>query len=732
MSERSEHTPHRTEPLNRPDTELEVTVEELDQLLALQQEMFRLVAENCHYMAIIDRTCEMAQALLPNSIASVMLLDNASGELNVLSAPSVPKEGVEALCGLRPGPGGGSCGNAVYRNEPMFVTDTFSDSRWQDLRQLAYDFNLCACWSMPIRNADQKPIGSFALSSFEHRQPSSFHKRLLEVGASLISMLLVREEQARALKVNTERLELFATALNSSSEGVIVTDRANRIIEVNPAFEAITGYSASEVLGQTPKLLASGLHDAAFYHQLWGELLSHDRWSGEVTNRRKDGSLLTQWLTVNTVRDRHGIVSNYVAVFTDLSELKSEREGRIRALEYDALTGLPNTAKLKLQLEEGGNEQSLLLMNLNNFSYINTAYGVDIGDQLLTAVARALVALDIQGELFRIDADQFALHFPALIDLDLQILRIQQHFLCNEVDVDQLCFTLTFNFGGVSGGRDLMRRALSALKTARSKGKNRSHLYDSQRDELKPKRRLDFTHWNGWLHEAFRKGGIVPWYQGIRNNHTGRIDSFEVLARLERDGAIHSPAEFIPVAQLSGLLPMLTREIIAGSFACMASSDVSFTLNITSEDLDLGYLADHLDEIARYYGIDRSRVILEIHEGVSSGATREHLPQLQDLKRRGYRLAIDDFGTEYSNFERILELDVDYIKIDARYIRNIDTDKRSYEITRSIVYFARNAGIKTVAEFVHSQGVQAVVESLGIDYSQGYLFSEPSAEPQTG
>ncbi|MBV1788730.1 EAL domain-containing protein [Marinobacterium sp. D7] len=730
MSERSEQQSPGVDPVNRPQAELEISVEELDQLLALQQEMFRLVAENRHFITIIDRACEMAQALLPNSLASVMLLDRSSGELNVISAPSVPKEGVDALCGLRPGPGGGSCGNAVYRNEPVFVTDTYTDERWQDLRQLAYDFNLCACWSMPIRDAEQRPIGSFALSSFEHRQPSSFHIRLLEVGASLISLVLAREEQAQALQRNAKRLELFATALSNSSEGVIITDPGNRILEVNAAFEAITGYRADQVIGQAPSILASGLHDRAFYDQMWRELGINGRWSGEVINRRADGSLLDQWLTVNTVRDDQGQIANYVAVFTDLSELKSEREGRIRALEHDPLSGLPNTAKLKLQLDAVAPDQALLLLNLNNFSYINTAYGVEVGDQLLQAVAQELCGLALPGELFRIDADQFAVHFTQEVDLELQILRIQQHFLSSTVNVDQLRFNLTFNFGGVSGSTDLMRRALIALKTARSLGKNRFHLYNSESDEPQPQRRLDFAHWNGWLHDALRNKGVVPWYQGVRDNFSGRIDSFEVLARLERDGVIHSPAEFIPVAQLSGVLPVLTREMIAASFARMASTDFNFSLNITSEDLDLGYLADHLDEIARVYGIKRSRVVLEIHEGVSSGATRAHLPQLRELKQRGYRLAIDDFGTEYSNFERILELDVDYIKIDARYIRHIDTDPRSYEITRAIVFFARNAGIKTVAEFVHSEAVQAVVESLGIDYSQGYLFSEPAAHPE--
>jgi EAL domain-containing protein (putative c-di-GMP-specific phosphodiesterase class I) len=165
--------------------------------------------------------------------------------------------------------------------------------------------------------------------------------------------------------------------------------------------------------------------------------------------------------------------------------------------------------------------------------------------------------------------------------------------------------------------------------------------------------------------------------------------------------------------------------MIDKSFAVMASNNFSFSLNITEDDLDLDYLSDYLQKKSKEYNISPKRVILEILEGMSSTGKRDHIRQLNALKRAGYMLAIDDFGAEYSNFERVLDLDIDFLKIDARYIKDIDINNKSYEITRAIVYFAKNAEIPCIAEFVHNENVQKIIEELGIEYSQGYLFSEP-------
>jgi EAL domain-containing protein (putative c-di-GMP-specific phosphodiesterase class I) len=161
----------------------------------------------------------------------------------------------------------------------------------------------------------------------------------------------------------------------------------------------------------------------------------------------------------------------------------------------------------------------------------------------------------------------------------------------------------------------------------------------------------------------------------------------------------------------------------------MASNDYTFSINITEDDLSRNYLKHFLSKKIRQYKIDPKRVILEILEGVSASAKDSQVDQLNSLKSKGFSIAIDDFGTEYSNFERILDMDIDFLKIDARYIKDIDVNQKSYEITKAIAFFAKNANIPCIAEFVHSEAVQKIIDELDIDYSQGYYLSEPTTTP---
>lgn len=587
-----------------PKQEVSLSLSELDHILALQQTICGLVAVDAPYLDVIAETCRMAEQLLPGAVASFMCLDSNTDLMNVVSAPSIPAAGIDRLAGLRPGPEGGSCGNAVYGNTPVFVHNTFTDPRWRGLRQLAKDFNLCSCWSFPVRNEQGEAIGSFALSSFEHRSPSDFHKRLLEVGAALIAIALFRHAQ----------------------------------------------------------------------HQ----------------------------------------------------QLQEQREQLIYSLEHDSLTGLPNSQSLLQAIRNAPDTAVLVLINLNNLGYINTAYGLGVGDKLLRTLAHELHIQARGARVHRGSADEFALLYDQLDDPVREVQRLRQHFFAEPVELDGLNFYLTFNAGLACGGQDLLRRAMVALKRARRRGKSATHVFDPEEDAPAREQKADYIGWNARLHEALRSGGIRAWYQGIRDNRSGVIRKWEALVRLEHEGEVFSPIHFLQVAALSGLMPAITRIMVEQGVAMLATIDGELAINITETDLELGYLPDYLDQLTQQHGVAPQRLILEILEGTSSGGKQTHVPQLQMLKQRGYQLAIDDFGTEYSNFERILELEVDIIKIDAKYIRNIHSDPTSYEIVRAIVYFARNAGIRTVAEFVHCDEVQAVVMALGIDESQGYLFSEPA------
>lgn len=706
-----------------PDS-VKFTPEELSKIISLESDVLELVSSHEKTSKVLEKLCSLAESMLENSVASIMLKDKVSGKMSVISAPSVPQEGHDALSNLKPGPGGGSCGNAVFKNEAQYVSDTFKDPRWSDIRNIAIDFNLCSCWSMPIQDKDKNAIGSFALSSFEHREPSEFHKKLLETASKITSIVLKNQ-------ANEERLRLFSTAMKHANEGVIVTSKENKIVEVNNRFFEIYGYTEDELLGKNPSFLSYGTNPKKLYQDMWESLNTNSHWNGEVTNRHKDGSIVNQWISISKLYDENGELKNYFGVFSDITELK-QTQAQIEYLAFhDSLTKLYNKTYLEKRLSQSDKKKTLLILNVDNFSYINTTYGFEFGDKLLVKISNILLDNFGTSCIFRINSDEFAIMYDSSIDIEEKISDIQTYFHTNRIEVDDINLKLSFTYGAATSGNDLLRDATLAIKRAKSNGKNTYHIFDETKDQITYEDREKFVTSNNLLHYALDEDRIVPYFQGIINNHTAKIEKFEALVRIKKhDGTIASAYEFIEAAKLSGLLPEITKVMIDKTFKCMSDNEFTFSINITEDDLTKDYLFRYLDEKSKQYSIEPSRVTLEILEGVSSNSKSNSVAQLIDLRKSGYIIAIDDFGAEYSNFERVLDLDVGLLKIDAKYIKDIDVNKKSYEIVKAISFFAKNANIPTVAEFVHSKDVQKIVKELGIDFSQGYYFSEPAPTPQ--
>jgi PAS domain S-box-containing protein/diguanylate cyclase (GGDEF)-like protein len=718
LKQKTEPTLQKTNSTN----EKKITINEYNEILDLQNNVLSMVASQENNTQILKQLCFLAEKLLPNSVASIMIVNKSSSLLNILSAPSIPKEGVDALKNIKPGPNNGSCANAIYFNQPQFVMDTFTDPRWRNIRNIATDFNLKACWSVPIRDENNKPIGTFALSSFEHRAPNYFHKKLLETASSIINIVLKNKQ-------NEQRIKLFSSSMQNATEGVVITDSKNKIIEVNDAFKKIYGYSEKEIIGKNPKIFASKRYNKAFYENMWNDLNLKSNWSNEITNRKADGNEITQWLSISALHDEEGSVHNYLAIFTDLTELRQTQK-QLKEIAYiDSLTELQN--KTQLEIETRNNEvKTIILMNINNFSYINNAYGFNLGDKLLIKTAKMLCKKFGEKHVFRINSDEFALLFDGEINIKEVVNEIDNYFYNEKISLEHISINVSFSYGAAFGKENLLRKSSSSLKQAKKNGKNHLHIFNQYTDEVIQSSRESFVESNNLLYLALNEDKIIPYYQGIRDNTTNKIYKYEVLARIIHNFEVIPPDRFIDAARLAGLLPEITKVIIDKSFKEMASNEHMFSINITEDDLSKKYLLEYLHKKTKEYGIKPKRVILEILEGVSSDGKRNHLRQLSALKRAGFAIAIDDFGSEYSNFERVLDLEIDFLKIDAKYIKDIDINKKSYEVTRAIVFFAQNTGIPCIAEFVHNEYVQEIIEELGIKFSQGYHFSKPQNKPR--
>ena len=697
--------------------EVPLSKEQYSYILNIQKVILESVAERGATTDILDKLCSMAESLLPNSVASIMLKDPKTGLINMIHAPSVPQEGMNRFKDLKPGPGSGSCGNAIYRNEAQFVKDTFTDSKWEDLREIAYDFNLCSCWSMPVRDENKEPIGTFALSSFEHRSPSQFHKLLLETASNIVSIVLKNA-------YNEKRVKIFTQSMENDNEGVIITDGDNHIIEINRSFREIYGYTEKDVLGKNPRLLSSGLYSKKFYEDMWHDIEQEGHWAGEIVNSLSSGEHITQWMSISSIQNEDGS-KNYLAIFTDLTELKEAQKKANYLAYHDQLTGLENKSKLVKNLLYNEKELTLIHLDINNFNYINTAYGFVFADELLIEIAQTLIALCDMPDVFRVNSDEFTLVCEKGLDPEFVIKKVQKYFYDNSFNIRGVVLNISFNYGAYTGVENLLENASLALKISKDLGKNRYHIFDDRQDLLKKEDKNRFIQANRLILDALNEDKIVPYFQGIRDNRTGRINKYEALVRIEQNGKVFTPFEFLEAAQLSGLMPEITKVMIEKSFRIMQKREDSFSINITEDDLGRNYLPEYIAAKLQEYSIAPKRLIIEILEGISSHGKQSHIKQLNALKALGLCVAIDDFGAEYSNFERIMDLDIDFIKIDAKYIKNIDTDSKSYEIAKSIANFAKNSNILCVAEFVHSKSVQEVVEELKIEYSQGYYFDEP-------
>lgn len=408
-----------------------------------------------------------------------------------------------------------------------------------------------------------------------------------------------------------------------------------------------------------------------------------------------------------------------------------ENEIRHKTLELqtlavtDELTGLLNRNKFNQLLREEG-EKTLLLINVDNFDNINISYGYENGDIILQNIARFLQHNSPDPSLiFRLGHDEFAIVYPEnnLTDAQKYAEELKIKITASPIEHEGIYIRFTATIAIAGGESDILKNTHIALKEARFLGKNRIHVYNEA--SLFEGYQKEIQRHIPILFDALNKNRIVPYFQPIRNNATQKIEKYEALARIFSDDDIVMPYYFIKAAELSGMLPDITRIMIEKSFQFFEGKTLEFSINIGEQDLNDCYLLDFLEQRAHKYNIVPERVVIEVLEGISADVTEQNLNQLKELKKSGFQLAIDDFGTQYSNFERIQRLNVDYIKIDGSFIKNIDTDPNSYKIAQTIAYFAKNIGAKVIAEFVHSSSVYQKVLELGIDYTQGYYIGEP-------
>ena len=540
------------------------------------------------------------------------------------------------------------------------------------------------------------------------------------------------------------RLHQAATVFESTAEGVMITDLDQRITAVNRAFSAITGYSEAEALGQSPRLLASGRHDSAFYAAMWHQLSADGHWQGEIWNRRKDGEQFPEWLTISVVRDQNGQATHFVGVFADISSLKHAQARLDYQAHHDPLTGLPNRLLFENRLQAALAEQqhgAVLFLDLDRFKHINDSLGHPVGDQLLKGIAlRLREQLRDIDTVARLGGDEFIVLLPGLHQ-PYDAERVASKLLA--------CFNMPFQADGhefhitasigislfPDDGNDvatLVKNADAAMYSSKAKGRNRAEMY-THHLTLQANERMTLEQ---ELRRALERNEMRLHYQPKLCLSSGQLVGAEALVRWYHpvSGEI-PPDRFIPVAEDNGMIIQLGDWVLQE--ACRQMSEWQarhapfgpLSVNISGAQLRQPRLASHIADVLAGFGLSAGKLQLEITESFIMTQAEEALQILQELKTLGLQLAIDDFGTGYSSLSYLKRLPLDTLKIDKSFIRGLPHDQDDAAITRAIIALGRSLQMTVIAEGVETKAQEIFLTSEGCAQIQGFAVSRPlSAE----
>jgi diguanylate cyclase (GGDEF)-like protein/PAS domain S-box-containing protein len=566
------------------------------------------------------------------------------------------------------------------------------------------------------------------------------HERYLQIetaNAELAQEIVARREAEKELR-------LTASVFGSTSEGIIITDPRNRIIEVNDAFVRVTGYSREEIIGQTPNMLQSGFHNPAFYGEMWRRIQLDGHWKGEVRNRRKNGEIYTEILDIGVVCDETGAVTHYVGVFTDISELKETQARLEKMAHYDHLTGLPNRALFASRLEEAmasvtrhGNLLAVALLDLDRFKPVNDAHGHEMGDRLLIEIAQRLDACMRTGDIVaRLGGDEFVLLIQDIgeaAELWPFLHRVQAIFE-TPVRIDGHVFDITSSLGATLFPNDpgdadaLLRHADQAMYLAKQAGRNRYHLFDPVQDRQ--------IHQRYELLEKMRHGlaenQFEVYYQPKLCMRGMRVYGAEALVRWnDPERGLVAPGEFLPHAENHDVIVALDQWVLEQALRQQirwreAGIELVVSVNIAARDLQREDFVDRLRaSLSKFPTLPTGCLELEILE---SAALRNmlHIRRVIDTCREmGVSFSLDDFGAGYASLAYLKEIPVDTLKIDQGFVRDILEDRGDLALVHGVVGLAQAFNLKVVAEGVETPEHGVLLMRLGCENVQGYGIARP-------
>jgi diguanylate cyclase (GGDEF)-like protein/PAS domain S-box-containing protein len=710
--------------------------------LALHNEILKLISHENKLPVIFAQLAHWVETLHPGMLCSILVLDEDGKHLRHGAAPSLPDFYNHAIDGLAIGDGVGSCGTAAFCGERIIVEDVQQHPYWIPFRDLARQAGVQSCWSQPFKNSKEEVLGTFAIYRRQAARPSDAEIDLVEHYANLVLLAIERKQAEQNL--------LLAAIAFESQEGMFITDANSVILRVNQAFTNITGYTAEEAIGKNPRFLQSDCQNPDFYAIMWKSINNTGAWEGDIWNRRKNGEIYPQHLTITAVKDTDGILTNYVATLTDITVSKAAEEEINNLAFYDPLTGLPNRRLLLDRLKpalasshRSDRKGALLFIDMDNFKTLNDTLGHDKGDLLLQQVAERLTSCVREGDtVARLGGDEFVVMLEDLSEQAIEaaaetevignkvLTTLNQPYQLASHDYRSTPSIGVTLFNGHEQSIDeLLKQADIAMYQAKAAGRNTLRFFDQSMQAMISARAC--------LEEDLRLGlqeqQFLLHYQPQMDDE-GRITGAEALVRWQhpQHGLVH-PLEFIRLAEETGLILPLGLWVLETACAQLVSwaaqretAHLMLAVNVSARQFSQVDFVDQVLAVLDHTGADPHKLKLELTESLLvSSNVEDIIAKMTALKAKGVGFSLDDFGTGYSSLSYLKRLPLNQLKIDQGFVRDILTDPNDAAIAKMIVALAKSMGLKVIAEGVENDAQRDLLARQGCHDYQGYLFSRP-------
>jgi diguanylate cyclase (GGDEF)-like protein/PAS domain S-box-containing protein len=687
---------------------------------------------------ILDTIVRIVENEIDGTLGSIYLLDHEGRHLITGAAPNLPDFYNQAIQGLDVAHGVGSCGTAAFTRKRVIVEDIQTHPFWTPFKELATEANLGSCWSEPIFGSNNRLLGTFGLYHHEASKPEDSDFKILEFAANLASIAI---EQSKS----NAQLRLSARVFSDTHEGITITDDNRKIIDVNPAFCEITGYSREDVIGQNPNMLNSGQQSPEFYDDMWQEINSCGYWHGEIWNRKKNGENYAELLTISVLKNEDEEVVNYVGVFTDITGSKKQQEKLNLMAHYDVLTGLPNRALFTDRFQQAiahskrtKSQLAVCFLDLDNFKPINDNYGHEVGDRLLIQVAERIASIIREEDtVSRQGGDEFAI---LLSDLESyaqckQTLERIHHVLAQPYLIDDYSHNITASSGITMYPEDegdidiLLRHADQAMYQAKLAGRHCYQVFNPKHDQ----QIVQKHHRLSEIEQAITNNEFCLYYQPKINMVSGDVFGAEALIRwIHPEQGLIPPLEFLPVIEGTKLELQIGDWVINQALMQLESWQkqgikLEVSVNIASHHLQSDAFFSQLDDaLKKHPVVEPGCLQLEILESSALGdlnAVSRIIKRCQDSL--GVNVSLDDFGTGYSSLTHLRSLSANTIKIDQTFVRDMLDDPSDYAIIDGVIGLADAFDREVIAEGVETTEHGLMLLIMGCEQAQGYGIARP-------